>query len=117
MVTVIKPDRSAASVSQTLAFKNPQKSILPRNSTCLLPAPSTRPLTTPTVPGTEMLAAGFLKLGWLNASDAEPVRVNRTRSVIRKVLAIEMFWLLYPGPSSTNAPEFPSVPNAGRAKI
>ena len=63
-----------------------------------------------------MLAAGSAKLGWLSTLDAAAVKVNFARSVILKVFAIERCCILYPGPSSTNAPELPSVPGAGKVK-
>jgi len=78
--------------------------------------PSTRSLTTPTVPGEEMLAAGVVKFGWLNAFDAAAVIANLNLSVSAKLFEIEMFCMLYPGPSRTLAPELPNLPGGGGTK-
>jgi hypothetical protein len=51
-------------------------------------------LTTPTVPGDEMFAAGVEKFGWLKAFAAAAVRANLNLSVIAKFFEIEMFCIL-----------------------
>jgi hypothetical protein len=68
-----------------------QKSIRPRISMLRAGAPGRSPLTTPTLPGVEMLEAGTEKFGWLKALAAAAVNVNFHRSVMFTDLASEMW--------------------------